>query len=86
MVEAKDMHKYLRSGSEEYYTQEIAEKLLRSSMSLSDREFRLLRDDLDDALFLCKGGSSERIQRQLLACSVECSAKSYGKRRSGILI
>ena len=57
MIEAKDMHKYLRSGSEEYYTQEIAEKLLRSSMSLSDKEFRLLRDDLDDALFYVKAAA-----------------------------
>lgn len=57
MIEAKDMHKYLRSGSEEYYTQEIAEKLLRSSMSLSDKEFRLLRDDLDDALFSVKAAA-----------------------------
>jgi len=57
MIEAKDMHKYLRSGSEEYYTQEIAEKLLRSSMSLSDKEFRLLRDDIDDALFYVKAAA-----------------------------
>ena len=51
MIEAKDMHKYLRSGSEVCYPVEIAESLLRSSMDLTDEEFKSLRSALEDALY-----------------------------------
>lgn len=51
MIEAKDMHKYLRSGSEEFYPQEIADSFLRSSMNLSDKEFQALRSELENALY-----------------------------------
>lgn len=51
MIEAKDMRKYLRSGSEAWYPVEIAESLLRSSMDLTDEEFKSLRSALEDALY-----------------------------------
>jgi hypothetical protein len=54
MIEAKDMHKWLDSGSEEYYESEIAEKLLHSSMNLSDEEFLALHEQLDNAVFELK--------------------------------
>lgn len=51
MIEAKDMRKYLRYDSEEYYPQDIASALLRSTMDLSDEEFYSLRKDLENALY-----------------------------------
>lgn len=51
MIEAKDMGKYLRSGSEAWYPIEITEALLRSSMDLTDTEFKSLRSALEDAIY-----------------------------------
>lgn len=51
MIEAKDMGKYLQSGSEVWYPVEIAESFLRSSMDLTDKEFKPLRSALEDALY-----------------------------------
>ena len=51
MVEAKDMTRFSDTKSREYYPQEIASALLRSSMDLTDEEFYELRNHLENALY-----------------------------------
>ena len=50
MIEAKNMTKYTEE-SREYYPQEMASALLRTTMDLSDEEFNALHGQLENALY-----------------------------------
>ena len=50
MIEAKNMTEFT-NDSREYYPQDIASALLRSTMDLSDDEFYELREHLMNALY-----------------------------------
>ena len=50
-ITTSNISEYIKGASDEYYPQDIASALLRSTMDLTDEEFYSIRADLENALY-----------------------------------